>query len=730
MRALAVLFVVINHLWADGFTGCYIGVDIFFVISSYLITSHLLKEISSTRKVMLPRFYARRARRLLPAALLVTVTTLVLTVIYAPAQNWGKTLFEGFAATAYFQNWALYSSATDYFAQANQSSPFQHYWSLSVEEQFYLLWSVLFLVFWHLSRKTALFFGAPRALPTILLGITLLLILASLIFSTQELQTNPAGAYFNTFGRAWEFLSGGVVALGIQLGSHKAQINRPLAFQATLSILQVGSWVALFTFGFFYSENTSFPGVMALSPVLATLLILATGPITYTPALRTAISFKPVQFIGDISYSLYLWHWPLMILLPYILQNQLDFWSKLGILGGSILLAWLSKVAVEDPSRRHLFTAFKPHVTLATALASVIIMAGATSLLNIHSAQTQQNLAAESKKLFTSTEEAAAQSAEQDPADDESAEKTAPVSCYGANQLMEISSGCPKPAFAPAVLSVATADEAPWGGYPAHCQYLVNENLPNIAVGFKRILECDFSVHQQPSQEVWLIGNSHAEHWMHALIPIANANNWKLTLDMQSSCPAINTPLSTRHFTEPFVQECLTWYPQTLAKLQQVQPDLVFYSSNASSLIDAPQGLPMLTENTKKLEAQVKAISEDTEIVVLRDTPHAGDFIGPACIQVSGSIESGCTAPLDKLEWRDYLADAASDLSTKHHNLHSLNMLPYFCVDDTCSGVIGEVPVYYDSNHISRSYAKSLAPALRYELGKALDQDFAPPVYE
>src|SRR3954469_2172017 len=200
LRAVAVAVVVVCHFWPAALPGGFVGVDVFFVISGFLITSHLLREVAATGRVSLAAFWARRARRILPAALLVLAVCALATLALVPDVHRSQFFAEIRASAFYVQNWQLAHSAVDYFARGDGPSPVQHFWSLSAEEQFYLVWPVLILIAAAIHR---------RAIAIVLGAVTI----ASLVYSISKTASDPAAAYFITPTRAWEFGFGGLLAM-------------------------------------------------------------------------------------------------------------------------------------------------------------------------------------------------------------------------------------------------------------------------------------------------------------------------------------------------------------------------------------------------------------------------------------------------------------------------------------------------------------------------------------
>ena len=342
LRTVAVMAVVIVHIWPSRLTGGYIGVDIFFVISGFLITSHLIREIDRSGTVRLGRFWARRVRRLLPAAFTVLPSSIAATLVLLPWGQWIQGMREIFASAFYVQNWLLASDSVDYFAAGNTPTMVQHYWSLSVEEQFYLVWPLLLLAALWVARRMKL----PTR--TLILVALLMVFAASLVASVLWTQASQASAYFSTATRAWEFAAGGLLAFLPSWGGASSGSRTRLAAHL------LASWggLALIAFAVVtFDGGTAFPGYMAMIPVIGTAAVIWAGENDSTWSPNWLGKCGPVQWIGEVSYSVYLWHWPIVILYPVLRGNSPELKGGLLIIAVTFALAWLSKKYIEDPFR-------------------------------------------------------------------------------------------------------------------------------------------------------------------------------------------------------------------------------------------------------------------------------------------------------------------------------------------------------------------------------------------
>ena len=326
LRAIAVLAVIFFHAGISGFSGGFVGVDIFFVISGFLITSIILKDIQAGN-FSVARFYERRIRRIFPALFPVIVFTLIIGAFLLDAIAF-KAFGKSITATTLFASNILFWRESGYFDAASTTKPLLHTWSLAVEEQFYIFFPLL-LVAIHRFLKS-------RYLP-LLLGATVI----SLVASIYGVYTIPSATFYLVPTRAWELLFGSLLALGVipLIQSH--------VYRNLLSITGIG--LIIYSVAF-YTEKTFFPGANALSPVLGASLIIYSG-LGGGAFINDLLSFKPVVYIGLISYSLYLWHWPLFAFAKYLLFRELTPWEVVGIILLTVIISSISYSFIEKPFR-------------------------------------------------------------------------------------------------------------------------------------------------------------------------------------------------------------------------------------------------------------------------------------------------------------------------------------------------------------------------------------------
>ena len=363
LRAVAILAVVLYHAHVGAVPGGYVGVDVFFVISGYLITDHLWREVRERRALSFSGFYGRRIRRLLPASFLVLAVTAIASAVILPPLTARSVLKDGLACALYVGNYRFAFVSTNYLTASAPPSPFQQYWSLGVEEQFYLIWPAVLLCASMAWRRRP-----SRTSAVAVLGV---IAVSSCAFSVWLTNANQPWAFFSLPTRAWELAVGGLVALcAPELGRLR---GRPLVGWIGLGLV---AW-AVFT----YTSTTAFPGTAALVPVLGAAAIIAAGcgdrpahgPVQI---LRTS----PMQVVGRVSYSWYLWHWPFLILVPDALGHPLSLAQNLGVAGLSFLVAVATFVVIERPVRLSTWLTARPRRSLGLGVALSLGAVGACVL--------------------------------------------------------------------------------------------------------------------------------------------------------------------------------------------------------------------------------------------------------------------------------------------------------------------------------------------------------------
>ena len=668
LRALAVALVVVYHLWPSAVPGGFVGVDVFFAISGFLITSMLLREIERDGTVRLADFWARRARRILPAALATLLFCAAATAILVPLYYREGFLVDLRASTAYVQNWHLSAIETDYFAAESTASPVQHFWSLSVEEQFYGLWPVLLALALLATRRRSL-----RLRRSSVGAVMTALTLVSLGWALVKTAGDPVAAYFLTPTRAWEFGAGGLLALA-------PDVERWPALRVALSWLGIAA-IALAAFA--YTDETPFPGSAALLPVLGGLAVIRAGCPGCRGAPSPVLGLRPVQFLGDISYSVYLWHWPLIVLAPFALSGEVHTQTRIGVLMLTILFAWLSKRWIEDPLRRAPFLV-SPRWTLAgSACATCVVFALIAAALGRVEAQIAEAGRASDRVL------------------------AARPTCFGAASR-DPRRPCRNPRLR--LMVVPTPIEA-----------AKRRNAPcELRVGRPSV--CEFGVPaSRATRTIALIGDSHASHWRAAVDPIARGKRWRGLSMTHSGCPFSK---ATKALPQPALSQCLAWNGDVLRFLRrhpEVKTVFVSEVSGGKGFLPSRGRDPYATAVAGYAAAWRGLPGSVEQVFVIRDTPKA-DAGTASCVQeaLRRRRPAGSACALSRREALDADPAAVAAARTRAARVHGVDMTRFLCDARRCFPVVGGALVYKDEHHITTVFTETLGPYLQRAVDRVL----------
>ncbi|HEX5711701.1 MAG TPA: acyltransferase family protein [Solirubrobacterales bacterium] len=660
LRAIAIVAVLLCHAGIPFAAGGYVGVDVFFVISGLLITRLLLNEVDRTGSVSLRRFYARRAKRLLPLAAVVLLAVVALSfALFSPVRA-VETSADVISSAIYTANWHFASQSVDYFAQGGEPSPVQHLWSLAIEEQFYLVWPTLLLaVTWFWRRRG----GAVR--PVLWFTVAAILV-ASLAMGIHQTGDQPNAAYFSTFGRAWELALGAALAL---LGA----VRLPGAVAALLGWAGLGA-IALSVVAF--DAGTPFPGTAALLPTLGTAALILAGSSIYATtraAPARLLSLRPVRYVGRISYSWYLWHWP-AIVFATVIWGPLSLAAGLAVTAASLVPTALTHHWVEEPFRRSRSLAIFPRRGLAFGAACVAVAVVAGVLLS----NLQPSLGT---APLAKVKGAAALDEQPTPQRSATAVRPNPLQAREDRSRM-YSDGC----------LVGTT-----GTKSNKCVY-------GDAQGKRTMV---------------LFGDSHAMQYFPAMEELAGKHGWRLVALAKAECtPGETEVLSVTTGSE--YTECETWRERALKRIEAMGPQTTVVMSGATDYTPvADGGRPGGRARAATLEegyvATLTRLSRaGLQTAVIKDPPGASSDI-PSCVsQELANLESCAFRRVRDVD-RDYDARAAR----KTDGAHLIDVTGEICPDDVCRAVIGNALVYRDKSHLSATFALTLSPWIERGLREA-----------
>lgn len=684
LRAIAVGLVLIYHAGAPFLPGGFVGVDVFFVISGFLITGLLLKEINEKERISLSDFYARRARRILPASLLVLLVVGLSTIAFLPRTRWESIATEIFASAFNAVNWVFASSSTDYLRNDEAASPIQHYWTLAVEEQFYIVWPLILVLAVFLSRRKKTRKRISQSsddkytLRTrlIVLAITIISV-SSLAFSIYYTEFNPGAAYFVTTTRIYELGIGAMVAVFA---------NRLSSISTKASTLL--GWVGLSAIvcaGLFFSSATSFPGYAALLPTLGTAAIIIAGMAgPQRSGVGRMLSLRPFTWVGDISFSLYLWHWPMIVFATFFL-NGLSFYQGMAVILMAFIPAYVSYRFVEQPIMKWDYTQEKK-----AALGLGLIGMLATSLVGL------------SIQLVPPVPTAPVAST--GPAFEINAEekkKDTVVPLSGAELLAKDAAvGDPDVAvtqFRPTAIQAAQ-------DFPPNYNDGCHQDAQGTVATSCTYGEADGDFH------IALVGDSHAAQWLPAVIRLAEENGWRVDSFTKSACPLTSRMVMSPGFEDTY-DSCLEWANNVTKTLTSKDaPDLVLTTNSLYQTAGGESFSEGLAEKWNEIESDGVAVS------VLVDTPVPGIHIAE-CVEVNEKALNKCA--VDREVAMRNGAEMQLRAAEKMGSVNIIDLNDFICPESRCAPVVGNVLVYRDTNHLTATYAKTLAPALGDSLAKA-----------
>jgi peptidoglycan/LPS O-acetylase OafA/YrhL len=571
------------------------------------------------------------------------------------------------ASTEYVQNWHLAAAAVQYGASENAPSAVQHYWSLSAEEQFYLVWPVLLMLPLLLTRMRGLRVSR-RSLALVMAALTA----GSFAYSVYRTQGDRSVAYFVTPTRAWEFGLGGLLA-ALPTVRWRWEVLRSALSWAGLAAIAVAAVS--------YNDASPFPGFIALLPVLGAVALMLAGSTAHRSAPTPVLKLPPVQFLGDISYSVYLWHWPLFVLAPFVIGRGLHADVKVVLLLLTLVAAWVTKRTIEDPIRRGRFlTGRKARWTLLlAAVATTAVMAAAL--------EGSAHVRAQIRKDERHTNTVLADHPR----------------CFGAAAL-DPEHPCNNPALASMVV-------------PTPLEARHRPNSPCHFIQTRPFNVCSFGAPRAgASATIALVGDSHASHWRAALDVVARRQHWYGLSITRSGCPFSRTVKLLRG---PLIAPCVRWnheLPGWFARHPQVSTLFVVQEDGQKWLV--PRGESEFNAEVAGFTSAWRSLPPSIKhVVVIRDTPKNRPVTGD-CVQRAMSQHRpaavACAVPRRAAIARD--AEAVAAVRLHSSRVRVVDLTHFFCDSRRCLPVIGGVLVHKDDHHLTAVYATSLAPYLQRAL--------------
>lgn len=655
VRAVASLGVLLSHAGVTTLAGGFTGVDVFYVLSGFLVTGGLLREGQKTDTIDFWDFMGRRARRLLPVATLVLILTVVFTYRYLGYSR-GNVIAEDAKWTSLFaSNWRFIQTGTDYFGAQSSVSPLQHYWTLAVEMQFYFVWPLIVLLLVKLLPGISLRLKMAIALVAMFMG--------SYAWSIYQTETAVTVAYFSTFTRVFEIAAGCLLALAV-----------PCLVGLPGRLAPVLNWggLALLIFSILYIEPTMpFPGWIAIFPVLAACLVIAGGTIAPDRGAERILNLAPMTALGKYSYGMYLWHWPMLLIAPGVIHRELTVPEKLLVVGLGAIMGIVTYHLVENPLRNVAFLKNRPaYWSLAFGALLVLIPWGIS----------QRYIDAHQEGPAIAMEQAALSDY---PSEDE--------------VLAEVAN---------------SVDVSDWPDQPPRIENLAYSDECDVTRAATSSSAC---VHGNPHADrtVVVYGDSHAAMWIPALDIIGKQADWRVIQLNKPGCIAPDFPTYSNVLGREYT-ECEQYRDWAMGKIEEIQPDVVIVTSARSGSLMAVDGKG--TEDgverawEEGLGRTVDRITPNAgRVVVLGDMPYPS-LPGIDCLSANPNDVERCTDSVEDAVLADHNAVEAK--VAEEHGAEYVDITPWFCTDEVCPAVINALTVHRDRMHVSENYAVWLSEVL------------------
>jgi peptidoglycan/LPS O-acetylase OafA/YrhL len=650
---VAVLLVVLFHAGVPAITGGYVGVDVFFVLSGFLITDLLLRERIRTGATSLLQFYARRARRIIPVATLVLLFTVLASYEWLGFIRADAIAGDAVAASVFVANLHFAAQGTNYLNAQLPPSPLLHYWSLAVEEQFYVVWPTLFLLVALCFRRVSL----RIRLATVLSVLTAI----SLVWSIIETSSNGTWAYFSPLTRAWELSCGALLAVAAPvLLNAPRPVGRLMAWLGLAGILGAAYW---------FNAFTPYPGYAAALPVLATVCVLAGGTIARGGGAERLLRLPPFQFVGNLSYSWYLWHWPLLIIVAEYEGRALSLTTKLALVLIALGLSYITYNVVENPVRYARRLIADPLATIFVGMCLVTFSLAISNVVRGPAATSSADVHADAAPVPAGTPARVAALVAQ------------------ASRIRRLPSDLTPP------LSDLPNDVGPAG---VGCNTSTPTGDPRYCVYGDKAAR----------RTVIVFGDSHAGMWIPAVDAAARRAKWRAILLFRPGCAVPQVHLWNEQTQTPDT-ECDRWRAWAIRRIIELKPAVVVLTSMYYFPLDF-QRQPIKDEQWDQGLAIVlhQLHSTGARLVVLGDIPYLGQS-PPDCLAAHTSDIQFCSTPRVKAVLQGH--DEAEQTTAEQGGAKYVDVVPWFCGRVTCFGVVGDFAVYRNQAHISAAYAAWLA---------------------
>lgn len=697
------LLVFANHLWGWP-RGGFVGVDVFFVISGFLITGILLRERQRTGRISFREFYARRMRRIFPMATLVLVVTVALGYLLLFQSEAEETLIDALWAFVFLENWHLISVGTDYFHAADSMSAVQQYWSLSVEEQFYLVWPAALVVLWWLAgrlRRSTPGSRRARHSRTVPVAALSLVTAASFAWAVYLTAQEPTAAYFSTATRVWELGVGALLAFAAPAFAALGARLRWLLVRVGLLLIATGALLL--------TPDSAFPGPWALLPVVGTALVLASGTEGQAPTIRI-LTNRYAGYLGKVSYSFYLWHLPVIVFAFVLAPPSIGLY--LVVIAVTLALAAASFHFIEEPVRRSTWLSrraaptvpasrsWRTHLRHAASVGAALMLVSTLVTLTWHNAGT---------RLSTSSAPV-----DQIAEEDLKALREPPPAVNAGNGFTVVfpdAQGIHE-AHLRAALQAGEWPELQIGD--EWDDWARNANSGNCSTAFGEARMCSFGS-PDASKKAVILGDSQAAAWFPVVRPTLEAEGYYIEVYYLVGCAAADVAIHEHFPTAPVNQNCEDFRAEAVGRVASLAPELTIVTSfwrQAELLMSGATGAAAEEEWRAGVVRTLEAFSPHTSRLVLLDSPQGSESIKKC--KTAGSAPADCEREIQTLSQTvsrlNEEATTAVNESLGNQAVRHQSVEQWFCVDGRCPSLLGDLPIYTDGIHIAPIYATYLAP--------------------
>ncbi|MDR4936030.1 acyltransferase family protein [Rossellomorea marisflavi] len=638
LRVVAALLVAIYHIWFNRVSG---GVDVFFVISGFLITTSIISTINRTREFRFRPYVIKLMKRLLPSVFFILAIVLVLSRFLLPKSILDKTLHEVFASMFFYQNWQLAFSSTDYLDSTQMKTPVEHFWALSIQGQFYIIWFLLFALILFSIRKYKL--TKIKTLINTVLGI---LFVSSFIYSVYLTSVNQPWAYFITMTRVWEFTLGSLLCINLP----SIKVNKYIA-----SMIGWLGLIGLILTGIVFNVSEMFPGYIALWPMTCALFIVLSGTHDTKYGVKRFLGSTVMVKLGGIAFGIYLWHWVLLEFYRYNVQETPGFIVGTLIIISSIVLSFMMTKYIEEPIRSSKDNKFSFKRLGIMGSVNVVLIGSLLIGANIDHNRLENKIT----------------------------DKNYP-GALAAKNPDDLPDQEPVPSYS------EVFNDLPQAHLDGSNQELDDSDLK---IG-------EYGKTNNYDATIALIGSSHSEHWLGAILEATKDENYRI-LSMTRSGTRFSTGYSDNDLKG-------IWNNNVKDYLKHADVDLVVAQATASD-----------TSNNKiqqQMVGQLQSVKDEygIEVLAIRDGPRYS-------FNVLESLETGGLEQTTKrMNSEDNQKDESfwRQFENNNESLNKIDLTDYFRVNGKFQPVIGNIIIYRDNRHLTNTYSESFGPIFEEKINE------------